>query len=31
MHMVPALEDNKIKVGDEIKVLQTGEHLYIKQ
>lgn len=31
MHMVPALEDSVIKVGDEIKVLETGEHLYIKQ
>lgn len=31
MHMVPALEDNKIEVGDEIQVLEVGEHLYIKQ
>ena len=31
MQMVPALEDSKIQVGDEIEVLETGEHLYIKQ
>lgn len=31
MQMVPALEDCKIKVGDEITVLETGEHFYIKQ
>ncbi len=31
MQMVPALEGSKIKVGDEITVLETGEHLYIKQ
>lgn len=31
MQMVPALEDSQIQVGDEIKVLETGEHLYIKQ
>lgn len=31
MQMVPALEESQIKVGDEIQVLQTGEHLYIKQ
>lgn len=31
MQMVPAKEDNKIKVGDIIKVLETGEHFYIKQ
>lgn len=31
MQMVPASEDSEIKVGDEIKVLETGEHLYIKQ
>lgn len=31
MQMVPALEESQIKVGDEIQVLKTGEHLYIKQ
>ena len=31
MQMVPASEDSSIKVGDEIKVLETGEHFYIKQ
>lgn len=31
MQMVPALEDSKIGVGDEVKVLETGEHLYIRQ
>lgn len=31
MQMVPALEESQIEVGDEIKVLETGEHLYIKQ
>ncbi|MCJ1456004.1 hypothetical protein MMC28_006361 [Mycoblastus sanguinarius] len=31
MQMVPAIQDSKIKVGDTITVLETGEHLYIKQ
>ena len=31
MQMVPASRDSKMQVGDEIKVLETGEHLYIKQ
>lgn len=31
MQMVPALEDSKIKVGDEITVLETGKHFYLKQ
>ncbi len=30
MQMVPALEESKIEVGDEIQVLETGEHLYIR-
>ncbi|MCJ1303545.1 hypothetical protein MMC08_006355 [Hypocenomyce scalaris] len=30
MQMVPALEESKIKVGDLIEVLETGEHYYIK-
>jgi len=31
MQMVPAKEYSKIKVGDTIEVLETGEHFYIKQ
>ncbi len=31
MQMVPALEGSKIEVGDKITLLETGEHLYIKQ
>ena len=31
MQMVPALEDSQIRVGDEVTVLEIGEHLYIKQ
>ncbi|KAL8999946.1 MAG: hypothetical protein Q9169_001352 [Polycauliona sp. 2 TL-2023] len=31
MQMVPAAEWGIIKVGDEIEVLETGEHVYIKQ
>lgn len=31
MQMVPASEDSRITVGDEVNVLETGEHLYIKQ
>lgn len=32
MQMIPAVEDRKvIKVGDEIAVLEIGEHFYIKQ
>ena len=31
MQMVPALKDGRIKVGDEIEVVETGEHLYIRQ
>ena len=31
MQMVPALEESKIKVGDAIEVLETGEHYYLKQ
>ena len=31
MQMVPALEDSHIRVGDEVQVLERGEHLYIRQ
>lgn len=31
MQMVPALEDCQMEVGDEVTVLETGRHLYIKQ
>ncbi len=32
MQMVPAVEERRvIKVGDEVRVLETGEHTYIKQ
>ena len=31
MQMVPASEHGKIKVGDTVEVLETGEHFYIKQ
>ena len=31
MQMVPALEENEMQVGDEVQVLETGEHLYIRQ
>ncbi|KAL8737688.1 MAG: hypothetical protein Q9181_001448 [Wetmoreana brouardii] len=31
MQMVPAAEHGIIKVGDEIQVLETGPHFYIKQ
>ena len=31
MQMVPASVNSKIKVGDTIEVLETGEHFYIKQ
>ena len=31
MQMVPALEDSYIKIEDQIEVLETGEHFYIKQ
>ena len=31
MQMVPALAKSQIRVGDDVKVLKTGEHLYIKQ
>lgn len=31
MQMVPALQESKIEVGDQIQVLGTGEHFYIKQ
>ncbi|KAL2040495.1 hypothetical protein N7G274_006938 [Stereocaulon virgatum] len=31
MQMVPALEDSKIKVGDTVEILETGEHFYIRQ
>lgn len=31
MQMVPALEHSRIEVGDEVKVVEMGEHLYIKQ
>lgn len=31
MQMVPALEDSEIKVGDEVQILEMGEHVYIKQ
>lgn len=31
MQMVPAIEYNKIAIGDAITVLETGEHLYLPQ
>ncbi|KAI9839274.1 MAG: hypothetical protein M1819_003269 [Sarea resinae] len=31
MQMVPGAEKSTIRVGDAIKVLETGEHFYIKQ
>ena len=31
MQMVPALEDSEIHVGEEVQILETGEHLYVKQ
>ena len=31
MQMVPMAEFSKIKVGEEITVLEEGEHFYIKQ
>ncbi|KAK4692265.1 hypothetical protein P7C71_g4905, partial [Lecanoromycetidae sp. Uapishka_2] len=31
MQMVPAKEESEIKVGDNIQVMETGEHFYIKQ
>ena len=31
MQMVPAREESRIKVGDKIEVLETGEHYYILQ
>ncbi|KAL8710572.1 MAG: hypothetical protein Q9220_004796 [cf. Caloplaca sp. 1 TL-2023] len=31
MQMVPASEIGKVKVGDEIKILEIGSHFYIKQ
>ena len=31
MQMVPALVGSKIQVGDEVTVLETGEHVYIRQ
>ncbi|KAL9117211.1 MAG: hypothetical protein Q9187_006258 [Circinaria calcarea] len=31
MQMVPASEESHIEVGDQIEVLETGEHFYIKQ
>ena len=31
MQMVPVLQESEVKVGDSIEVLETGEHLYIKQ
>ena len=31
MQMVPALEQSRIQIGDEITVLETGDHLYIRQ
>ena len=31
MQMVPALEGSQIQVGDEVEVLETGEHFYINQ
>lgn len=31
MQMVPALQDSQMQVGDEIQVLEMGEHFYIKQ
>jgi len=31
MQMVPALERGEMRVGDEIEVLETGEHFYLKQ
>ena len=31
MQMVPATEESVIRVGDELAVLETGEHFYLKQ
>ncbi|KAL8769781.1 MAG: hypothetical protein Q9209_004397 [Squamulea sp. 1 TL-2023] len=31
MQMVPAVEQGFVKVGDEIEVLETGAHYYLKQ
>ena len=31
MQMVPAVQKSKIKVGDVIEVLESGEHYYLKQ
>ncbi len=31
MQMVPALESSQIEVGDEVQILERGEHLYIRQ
>ncbi|KAI9846387.1 MAG: hypothetical protein M1830_007453, partial [Pleopsidium flavum] len=31
MQMVPALKESKIRVGDSIKVLESGDHYYIMQ
>jgi len=31
MQMVPIKQENIIRVGDELTVLETGEHFYIKQ
>ena len=31
MQMVPAGEESEIEVGDEVQVLEMGEHFYIKQ
>ena len=31
MQMVPIKQENTIRVGDELTVLETGEHFYLKQ
>jgi uncharacterized protein YcbX len=31
MQMVPIVEEGTIRVGDEVTVLETGEHFYITQ
>ncbi|KAI9732634.1 MAG: hypothetical protein M1834_003970 [Cirrosporium novae-zelandiae] len=31
MQMVPAIQESQIKVGDQIEVLETGEHFYQRQ
>jgi hypothetical protein len=31
MQMVPISRESAMRVGDEVTVLETGEHYYIKQ